>query len=113
MELLAWKRRWQGRHRQRAEAEGHEAIAVELAERKLSEITRHEKCDQIDLGAEPEAEQRYADRRQHAVGVGEESKPGDRREEQDGCDIGREEAIDEITGQKASTQRRQAEDAHR
>src|SRR5437660_11584753 len=95
---------WQ-RHT-RAEAEGHEAIAVELAERKLSEITRHEKCDQIYLGAEPEAEQRYADRRQHAVAVGDESKPGNRPEEQDGGDIGGKQASDGITAKRPSTQRR-------
>jgi len=77
-------------------------IAVELAERTMSEIARNDKRNQVNLGAEPEAEQCHADRRQHAQGVGEECKPGDRREKQHACNIGSEEPIDEIAGEKAS-----------
>ena len=42
-----------------AEAEDHETVAIDLAERPLSDIARHQKRDQVDLGAEPQAQQNY------------------------------------------------------
>src|SRR5437016_5781805 len=44
-----------------AEAEDHKTVAIDLAERPLSHIARHEKRDQVDLGAEPQSQQNYPD----------------------------------------------------
>ena len=49
-----------------AEAENHKTVAIDLTERSLPHIARHQKRDHVDLGAEPQTQQNYPDPRQHA-----------------------------------------------